>query len=138
MPRRKLELLERLARLRKVERLCAATQAAEAQAIHRKLEALHLRGTAIGRGIGVCSLPMSGDEFVRQMAFADGVQRICSATAEEARKAERAAQDALATLRQAGRRHDLVGEQAAAQAARIAHAVEAREATGLARNLKRR
>ncbi|MCR2832782.1 hypothetical protein [Parerythrobacter lacustris] len=138
MPRRKLELLERLARLQKVERLCAATQAAEAQAVHRKLEALHLRSTAVASGIGAWRLAMSGDDFARQVTFAGGVQRICSATAEESRKAEREAQDALVTLRQAERRHDLVGEQVAAQQSRIATIVEVREVTGLARNLKSR
>lgn len=138
MPRRKLELLERLARLRKVERLSAATQAADAQAIHRRVEALHQRSTAVASGIGAGRSPVSGDDFARQATFAAGIQRICSTTAEETRDAESAAQDALATLRRAERRHDLIGEQVAAQQSRIAAIVEAREATGLARNLKSR
>lgn len=138
MPRRRLDRLERLSRLRKVERLSAATQAAEAQAIHRKLEALHLRSTAVACDFGAGGSAMSSDDFARQAIFAGGVQRICSATAEETRKAERAAQDALVRLRQAERRQDLVGEQIAAQESRIAAIAETREATGLARNLKSR
>lgn len=138
MARRKLDLLKRLSRLRQVERMCAATQAAEAQAVHRKLEALHLRSSAVASDLDPCRSAMNGEDFARQTTFASGVQRICNATAEESRKAAQVAQDAQVTLRQAERRHDMVGEQVAAQQSRIAAIVEVREANGLARNLKSR
>ena len=136
MPRRKLDRLDRLARLRRVEKLRAASQAAEAQGVHHKLLTLHQRSDEIARGLGQGGGAETGDDLLRRMAFASGLQTIRQETGAESRKAEGMARDAMAKLRAAERRHDVVGDQLLAEQRRVDAAAKLRAASELARNLK--
>lgn len=138
MPRRRLELFERLARVRRVHTLSAAIQVADAQAEHRKLQLLHERSRAVATGLDGGAGATDGAALARRIAFVGGVQAICHETASQSMKAQSAAEAAIAGLRSAELLHRAASEQVQAQQSRVEAARDARGAAHLARNLKSR
>jgi hypothetical protein len=135
-PRRKVELLRRLARMREVERHAAALRVAEAAGLHGKLLNLHQRSGQIAHAYADHSAASDAAELVGRLRFVAGLQAILRETEGDRRKAEANNSEALSQLKLAERRRDVTGERLAAERQAAQNVLLARQNPILARKLK--
>ncbi|TIX51532.1 hypothetical protein [Alteraurantiacibacter aquimixticola] len=135
-PQRRVELLNRLARLREVEKQAAAQKVAEAQGTHGKLLALQERSGEIAASYATRTESVSGDELARRQQFLAGLEEIRRQTKSESRKAEEHTREAMSRLQAAERRREVTSEKLGAERRAAEIALAARDNPVLARKLK--
>ncbi len=134
---RRIRLLQRVTRMREVEKHQAAVKAAQAQGVHVKLLALESRSSDIAASYSARKDASDGDALRRQLQFTAGLESIRGETAGETRKAEHSSKAAMSQLRVAERRLELTGESLSSKQSEERMRLESREAASLARKLKR-
>lgn len=135
-PRRKLELLRRLARMREVERHAAALRVAEAAGLHGKLLQLHERSGQIAHAYADHAGAPDAAELAGRLRFVAGLQAILRETEGDRRKAEASNSEAVSQLKLAERRRDITGERLAAEQQAAESVLRTRDNPILARKLK--
>ncbi|RIV85790.1 hypothetical protein [Aurantiacibacter zhengii] len=134
---RRIALLQRVVRLREVEKRRAAARLAEAQGMHGKLLALEGRSAEIAATYSARRDAGTADELARTLQFTAGVQAIRGDTASEARKAGDASRAAMAHLHVAERRQKITADALSARQREDEMRRLSREPAQLARKLKR-
>lgn len=135
-PRRKVELLQRLSRLREVEKLRAAQAAAQAQGVHHKLLDLQQRSQDIAHQLAARNDAETGADLAHRLRFADGLDAIRRRAAGETHVAAALAREAISDWQQADVRHDRVEDRLLAQRRAMEKSEISSESTSLARKLK--
>ncbi len=135
-PRRKVELLRRLARMREVERHAAALRVAEAAGLHGKLLHLHQRSGQIADAYADHGGARDAADLVERLRFVAGLQAILHETEGDRRKAEASNNEALSKLKLAERRRDVTDERLAAERQAAQNILRQRDNPILARKLK--
>ena len=134
---RRIKLLQRVTRLREVEKRQAAVKAAQARGMHGKLLALENRSGEIAASYSARRDAMTGGDLHRQFHFTAGLETIRGETAVETRKAEQSSHAAISQLRVAERRFEITGESLSAHRREEKMRFQSRETASLARKLKR-
>lgn len=136
--RRRVELLNRLARLREVEKRMAAAEAAEAADAYFKLKALQERSAEIAASYRGRDDWLDGGALARQFAFLDGIAQIRRDTEEQCRKAAEQSAEAQTKVGIAERRREVTHDRLASERRSVDRRAQTRAATespNLARKL---
>lgn len=134
--KQRIKLLQRVTRLREVEKRTATAKLAEAQGMHGKLLALQTRSGEISASYSARKDAGTGSDLSRQLQFTAGVEAIRGATANETRKAEHTTRAAASHLRVAERRHEITSQVLSEQKNVVRSKIEMLETSELARKLK--
>ncbi len=134
---RQIRLLQRVVRMREVEKRQAAVKAAQAQDMHGKLLALQDRSSDIAASYSARRDAGDGTALGLQLQFTAGLEGIRGNTADEALRAKHSYRAAVSHLRLAERRFEITDENLSIHQREEKMRVQSREATSLARKLKR-